>query len=86
MAERTYLSQKINHPFYCQYRAVYEHAVQFVETKHVLDIGCGEGYGAHLLAQHAKDGLAVAMPNTRKSLHDIQENKTFNKACNGLNR
>lgn len=59
MAERTDPSQKINHPFYCQYRAVYEYATQFVQAKHVLDIGCGEGYGAHLLAQHAKEVHAI---------------------------
>ena len=29
------------------------------KRQHVLDIGCGEGYGAHLLAQHAKDVHAI---------------------------
>ena len=59
MAERTDPTQKINHPFYCQYRAMYEYATQFIREQHVLDIGCGEGYGAHLLAQHAKEVLAI---------------------------
>ena len=59
MAERTDPTQKTNHPFYCQYRAVYEYATQFTQAHRVLDIGCGEGYGAHLLAQHAKEVVAV---------------------------
>ena len=59
MAERTDPTQKANHPFYCQYRAVYEYATQFTQGQRVLDIGCGEGYGAHLLAQHAKEVVAV---------------------------
>ena len=59
MAERTDPTQKMNHPFYCQYRAVYEYATQFTQAQRVLDIGCGEGYGAHLLAQNAKEVVAV---------------------------
>ena len=59
MAERTDPTQKANHPFYCQYRAVYEYATQFTQAQRVLDLGCGEGYGAHLLAQHAKEVVAV---------------------------
>ena len=59
MAERTDPTQKTNHPFYCQYRAVYEYATQFIQAQRVLDVGCGEGYGAHLLAQHAKEVVAI---------------------------
>ena len=59
MAERTNPFQKSNHPSYCQYRAVYEYATQFTQGQRVLDLGCGEGYGAHLLAQHAKQVVAV---------------------------
>ena len=59
MAERTDPPQKANHPFYYQYRAVYEYATQFTQAQRVLDLGCGEGYGAHLLAQHAKQVVAV---------------------------
>ena len=59
MAERTDSTKRTNHPFHCQYRAVYEYATQFVQAKRVLDIGCGEGYGAHLLAQHAKEVVAI---------------------------
>ena len=59
MAKRTDPTQKANHPFYCQYRAIYEYATQFAQGQRVLDIRCGEGYGAHLLAQHAKSVVAV---------------------------
>ena len=59
MAERTDPTQKTNHPFYCQYMAVYEYATQYIQANHVLDIGCGEGYGANLLAQHAKQVHAI---------------------------
>ncbi len=59
MAERTDPTQKANHPVYYQYRAVYEYATQFTQGQRVLDLGCGEGYGAHLLAQHAKEVVAV---------------------------
>ena len=59
MPERTDPTQKGNHPFYCQYRAVYEYATQFTQGQRVLDLGCGDGYGAHLLAQHAKQVVAV---------------------------
>ena len=59
MSERTDPTIKQNHPFFCQYRAVYEYATQFMQEKRVLDAGCGEGYGAHLLAQHAKEIVAI---------------------------
>ena len=59
MPERTDPTEKANHPSYCQYRAVYEYATQFTQGQRVLDLGCGEGYGAHLLAQHAKQVVAV---------------------------
>lgn len=59
MAERTDPTKKANHPFYCQYRAVYEYALGFVQDKRVLDAGCGEGYGANLLAQQAKQVIAI---------------------------
>ncbi|MDP2897930.1 MAG: class I SAM-dependent methyltransferase [bacterium] len=34
-------------------RLRYEFAARYVEGKRVLDIGCGEGYGSAMLAQHA---------------------------------
>lgn len=59
MPERTDPTKRTNHPFYCQYRAVYEYTTQFTQTQRVLDVGCGEGYGAHLLARHAKEVIAI---------------------------
>lgn len=59
MAERTDPIQKTNHPFFCQYRAVYEYAKTFVDGKQVLDAGCGEGYGAKLLAESASEVIAI---------------------------
>ncbi len=87
MAERTDPTQKVNHPFYCQYRAVYEYATQFVKAQRVLDVGCGEGYGSHLLAQHAKEVVAIdrdkktiqqakrryAFPNLNYYIQDVSE-------------
>ena len=87
MAERTDPTQRTNHPFYCQYRVVYEYATQFVKAQKVLDVGCGEGYGAQLLAQHAKEVVAVdrdqktiqqakqkyAFPNLNYYIQDVSE-------------
>jgi SAM-dependent methyltransferase len=37
----------------------YEHAVSFVRGKRVLDFGCGTGYGAHMLVDHADELTGV---------------------------
>jgi ubiquinone/menaquinone biosynthesis C-methylase UbiE len=37
----------------------YLYATQFVNDKVVLDIACGEGYGAFLLAKHAKKVIGI---------------------------
>lgn len=70
MAERTDPSKKINHPFYCQYRAVYEYANNFIQAKRVLDVGCGEGYGANILARQAKE--IVAIDRHKKTIQQAQ--------------
>jgi SAM-dependent methyltransferase len=59
MAERTNPTHPATHPFYCQYRAVYEYALGWVQDKIVLDAGCGEGYGADLLARAARQVSAI---------------------------
>lgn len=47
------------------FKTVYEHlhryayALQFVNGKRVLDLGCGEGYGSWILAQAAKDVVGI---------------------------
>jgi len=43
-----------NHVLYLKHLKAYEHALQFVENKTVLEIGCGSGYGNKLLAQKAE--------------------------------
>ena len=37
----------------------YAYATQFVENKKVLDLACGEGYGARLLAGTAESVVGV---------------------------
>lgn len=39
--------------------SLYEFAACFAKDKVVLDVGCGEGYGANLLAEQAKKVMAV---------------------------
>ncbi|HWX09975.1 MAG TPA: methyltransferase domain-containing protein, partial [Gaiellaceae bacterium] len=41
------------------HRARYAFALSYVDGKRVLDVGSGEGYGAALLAEHARDVVAV---------------------------
>jgi len=41
------------HPF------TYQYVRQFVNGKDVLDIGCGTGYGSHILAEHARSVLGL---------------------------
>jgi 2-polyprenyl-3-methyl-5-hydroxy-6-metoxy-1,4-benzoquinol methylase len=41
------------------HQARYEFAAPFVQGLRVLDVGCGEGYGAALLSQHAHDVVAI---------------------------
>lgn len=59
MPERTDPTNIANHPFYCQYLAGYKYAQSFVTDLRVLDTGCGEGYGAELLAQRAREVIAI---------------------------
>lgn len=70
MAERTDPTKKVNHPFYCQYRAIYEYTNNYIQAKRVLDVGCGEGYGAHLLARQAKE--IVAIDRDKKTIQQAQ--------------
>lgn len=46
-------------PIFCQNLTVYAYAQKFIKDKIVLDLGCGEGYGAMLLAKSAKKVIAV---------------------------
>ena len=71
MAERTDPTHEGNHPFYCQYRAVYEYAKKFVTKQRVMDAGCGEGYGAELLAKNASQ--VVAIDSDRKTIQRARQ-------------
>lgn len=71
MAERTDPGSKECHPFYCQYRAVYEYAKAFVTAQRVMDAGCGEGYGAKLLTENARQ--VVAIDNDRKTIQRAKQ-------------
>lgn len=71
MAERTDPINEGSHPFYCQYRAVYEYAKKFVTAQRVMDAGCGEGYGAKLLAENASQ--VVAIDNDRKTIQRARQ-------------
>jgi 2-polyprenyl-3-methyl-5-hydroxy-6-metoxy-1,4-benzoquinol methylase len=41
------------------HRARYEYALQFADGRRVLDVGCGEGYGADMLADTAGEVVGV---------------------------
>ena len=71
MAEQTDPTQKTNHPFFCQYRAVYEYAKTFVDGKQVLDAGCGEGYGPKLLTESA--GEVIAIDRDKKTIRQAKQ-------------
>lgn len=42
-----------------RHRFAYEVALAHVQDKSVLDVGCGTGYGTHLLAQHAERVVGI---------------------------
>ncbi|MDW7681280.1 MAG: class I SAM-dependent methyltransferase [bacterium] len=39
---------------FARHKFAYCHVQQFVENKTVIDVGCGSGYGCHILSQRAK--------------------------------
>jgi 2-polyprenyl-3-methyl-5-hydroxy-6-metoxy-1,4-benzoquinol methylase/glycosyltransferase involved in cell wall biosynthesis len=65
------------------FKTVYEHlhryayALQFVNDKRVLDLGCGEGYGSWILAQAAKDVVGIDRDN-----HIVEHAQTTYKKDN----
>ncbi len=59
MAERIDPGNPTTRPTYWQHYVVYEYALPYVMDKVVLDAGCGEGYGTHLLTPSAKKIVGV---------------------------
>lgn len=45
--------------FFAEHFKPYEFAAQFINDKTVLEIGCGDGYGAEYLSRYAKEVVAV---------------------------
>jgi len=66
-------------PIFYQHLAAYEYAQKFAQDKIILDFGCGEGYGAALLAKSAEKivGLDYSTAAIKKAkqkyvLHNIE--------------
>lgn len=58
-------------PTFYQHKAVYNFCSKLTKGKRVFDLGCGEGYGAFLMAQKAKEVCAIdtdekSIKNARK--------------------
>lgn len=50
---------QVNDDLWAEHLARYAYASRFAKDAHVLDIGCGTGYGTAEMAQHAKDATGV---------------------------
>lgn len=57
--ERTLPDVPAENYWFCRHLAVYEHIAARVEGLRVLDMACGEGYGADLLARRAASVVGV---------------------------
>lgn len=69
--ERDYPEDKKTNPRFQRELSAYLFCMNYVENKFVLDAGCGEGFGSHLLSQKAKK--VIGIDNSRKT---IEEGKT----------
>lgn len=56
--ENDSVTPSLHAPFFAEHLARYRFAQQFVQNKRVLELGCGKGYGAFVLAQAAKSVVA----------------------------
>lgn len=84
--ENDSVTPSLNAPFFAEHLARYRFAQQFIQDKTVLELGCGKGYGAFVLAQVAKsvvacdlnaDSLAFAKKHyAAKNLEYKKENVT----------
>jgi len=57
--ERIIPGQKILKYTYLRHEVVYRHCLSLVKDRAVLDCGCGEGYGASLLASRARSVMGI---------------------------
>jgi SAM-dependent methyltransferase len=53
---------------YLLHEKTYRFAADYVRGKHVLDFGCGDGYGTHLLAQRSKAAIGVDLDGSAVAL------------------
>lgn len=56
--ENDSVTPSLQAPFFAEHLARYRFAQKFVRNKTVLELGCGKGYGASVLAQVAKSVVA----------------------------
>lgn len=78
MIEDAYVRSVDAYVIYIMHTASYAFAKQFCAGKVVLDLGCGSGYGAARIAEHAEkvhgvdvDGAAVAFAQQRYSRDNV---------------
>jgi SAM-dependent methyltransferase len=57
--EEFYLNSPTNYLIYLFHKITYNFARDYVSNKHVLDYGCGSGYGTHYMASHCKNIVGV---------------------------
>lgn len=58
-AERVSAFRAEENPIFQRHRAAYLHALELVDGATVLEVGCGDGYGSHILSGKAKHLTAV---------------------------
>lgn len=61
--EEFYLSSPGNYLIYLFHKVTYNFAHEYVAEKHVLDYGCGSGYGTHHMAAYCASIVGVDIAN-----------------------
>lgn len=86
MAYKTFendsVTPSLQAPFFAEHLARYRFAQKFVKNKTVLELGCGKGYGASVLAQAAKSVVACDLNEDSLNfakLHYAAKNLEFQK-------